>query len=196
MIRRPPRSTRTDTLFPYTTLFRSRRARRHAQGVPVGILPRLRAQGGAGARATPSNLLPRTWPRRAGSHRNRRDPMTQDMNIEKAIEQVNAVLEGKLRAPHVKTFFHEPTFTATYVVSDDATRRAVIIDSVWDFDQPSGRTSFEAADAIVAYVQEQGLPFDWILETHAHADHLSTAPHLQDKLGGRSEEHTSELQTL
>ncbi|HEY9578490.1 MAG TPA: MBL fold metallo-hydrolase [Rhizorhapis sp.] len=110
--------------------------------------------------------------------------MTQDMNIEKAIEQVNAVLEGKLRAPHVKTFFHEPTFTATYVVSDDATRRAVIIDSVWDFDQPSGRTSFEAADEIVAYVQEQGLTVDWILETHAHADHLSAAPYLQEKLGG------------
>ncbi|WP_422358176.1 MBL fold metallo-hydrolase [Qipengyuania flava] len=110
--------------------------------------------------------------------------MTQDMNIEKAIEQVNAVLEGKLRAPHVKTFFHEPTFTATYVVSDDVTKRAAIIDSVWDFDQPSGRTSFEAADEIVAYVQEQGLTVDWILETHAHADHLSAAPYLQKKLGG------------
>src|SRR3546814_8572104 len=62
--------------------------------------------------------------------------------------------------------------------------RAVIIDSVWDFDQPSGRTSFEAADEIVAYVQEQGLTVDWILETHAHADHLSAAPYLQEKLGG------------
>jgi glyoxylase-like metal-dependent hydrolase (beta-lactamase superfamily II) len=111
--------------------------------------------------------------------------MTQDMNIEKAIEQVNAVLEGKLRAPHVKTFFHEPTFTATYVVSDDATKRAAIIDSVWDFDQPSGRTSFEAADEIIAYVQEQDLTVDWILETHAHADHLSAAPYLQEKLGGK-----------
>lgn len=110
--------------------------------------------------------------------------MTQDMNIEKAIGQVNAVLEGKLRAPHVKTFFHEPTFTATYVVSDDASSRAAIIDSVWDFDQPSGRTSFEAADEIVAYVKEQGLTVDWILETHAHADHLSAAPYLQEKLGG------------
>ena len=110
--------------------------------------------------------------------------MTQDINIEKAIEQVNAALEGKLRAPHVKTFFHEPTFTATYVVSDDATKRAAIIDSVWDFDQPSGRTSFEAADEIVAYVEEQGLTVDWILETHAHADHLSAAPYLQEKLGG------------
>src|SRR5690606_41712808 len=110
--------------------------------------------------------------------------MTQDPNIEKAIAQVDAVLAGQLRAPHVRAFFHEPTFTASYVVSDDATRRAAIIDSVWDFDQPSGRTSFEAADEIVAYVQEQGLTVDWILETHAHADHLSAAPYLQEKLGG------------
>ena len=111
--------------------------------------------------------------------------MTQDPNIEKAIAQVDAVLAGQLRAPHVKAFFHEPTFTASYVVSDDATQRAAIIDSVWDFDQPSGRTSFEAADEIVAYVQEQGLTVDWILETHAHADHLSAAPYLQEKLGGK-----------
>ena len=111
--------------------------------------------------------------------------MTQDPNIEKALAQVDAVLAGKLRAPHVKAFFHEPTFTASYVVSDDATRRAAIIDSVWDFDQPSGRTSFEAADEIVAYAQEQGLTVDWILETHAHADHLSAAPYLQEKLGGK-----------
>jgi len=111
--------------------------------------------------------------------------MIQDPTVEKAIEQVNAVLAGRLRAPHVKAFFHEPTFTASYVVSDDATRRAAIIDSVWDFDQPSGRTSFEAADEIVAYVRAQALSVDWILETHAHADHLSAAPYLQGKLGGK-----------
>lgn len=111
--------------------------------------------------------------------------MTQDTHIEKAIEQVRAVLAGNIRAPHVKGFFHEPTFTASYVVSDDQTKRAAIIDSVWDFDQPSGRTSFEAADEIIAYVQEHGLTVDWILETHAHADHLSAAPYLQEKLGGK-----------
>ena len=111
--------------------------------------------------------------------------MTHDTSIERAIEQVNAVLTGRLRAPHVKAFFHEPTFTASYVVSDDATGRAAIIDSVWDFDQPSGRTSFDAAEEIVDYVQEQGLTVDWILETHAHADHLSAAPYLQEKLGGK-----------
>ena len=110
--------------------------------------------------------------------------MSDDTNIEKAIEQVNDVLAGDLRAPHVKAFFHEPTFTATYVVSDDQTKRAAIIDSVWDFDQPSGRTSLEAADEIIDYVREAGLTVDWILETHAHADHLSAAPYLQEKLGG------------
>ena len=110
--------------------------------------------------------------------------MSDNTNIEKAIEQVNGVLAGNPRAPHVKAFFHEPTFTATYVVSDDQTKRAAIIDSVWDFDQPSGRTSLEAADEIIDYVREAGLTVDWILETHAHADHLSAAPYLQEKLGG------------
>ena len=110
--------------------------------------------------------------------------MNDDTHIEQAIAQVNGVLAGNPRAPHVKAFFHEPTFTATYVVSDDETKRAAIIDSVWDFDQPSGRTSLEAADAIIDYVREAGLTVDWILETHAHADHLSAAPYLQEKLGG------------
>ncbi|MEP2236569.1 MAG: MBL fold metallo-hydrolase [Alteripontixanthobacter sp.] len=110
--------------------------------------------------------------------------MSDDTHIDQAIAQVNDVLAGNPRAPHVKAFFHEPTFTATYVVSDDEAKRAAIIDSVWDFDQPSGRTSLEAADAIIDYVREAGLTVDWILETHAHADHLSAAPYLQEKLGG------------
>jgi len=111
--------------------------------------------------------------------------MTSDTHIDHAIAQVSDVLAGELRAPQVKAFFDEPTFTVSYVVSDAQTRRAAIIDSVWNFDQASGRTSFECADAIVAYVQEQGLTVDWILETHAHADHLSAAPYLQEKLGGK-----------
>ena len=108
-----------------------------------------------------------------------------DPHIEHAIAQVSDALVGELRAPQVKAFFDEPTFTVSYVVSDAQTSRAVIIDSVWNFDQASGRTSFESADAIVNYVQEQGLTVDWILETHAHADHLSAAPYLQEKLGGK-----------
>lgn len=111
--------------------------------------------------------------------------MTNDTVIEQAIAQVRAVGAEKVRAPQVKAFFHEPTFTASYVVSDPGAKRAGIIDSVWDFDQPSGRTSFESADEIVAYVREQDFTVDWILETHAHADHLSAAPYLQEKLGGK-----------
>ena len=108
-----------------------------------------------------------------------------DRHLDIAIDQVRSVLAGRMHAPQVKGFFDEPTFTVSYVVSDAATGKAAIIDSVWNFDQASGRTSFESADAIIAYVTEQGLTVDWILETHAHADHLSAAPYLQEKLGGK-----------
>lgn len=85
----------------------------------------------------------------------------------------------------VKAFFDEPTFTVSYVVHDPATKRAAIIDSVLDYDPAAGRTSFASADAIIAYVQAEGLNVEWLLETHAHADHLSAAPYLQGKLGGK-----------
>lgn len=86
--------------------------------------------------------------------------------------------------PVIRAFFDEATFTVTYVVHDPATKRAAVIDSVLDFDPNSGRTSFASAEAVVAYVREQGLTVDWHLETHAHADHLSAAPWLQERLGG------------
>ncbi len=108
-----------------------------------------------------------------------------DLPLQRATEQVEAVLAGTLHAPQVKAFFDEPTFTVSYVVSDAATKKAAIIDSVWNFDQASGRTSFESADAIIAYVEAEGLQIAWTLETHAHADHLSAAPYLQQKLGGK-----------
>ena len=108
-----------------------------------------------------------------------------DLPIQQATEQVEAVLAGTLRVPQVKSFFDEPTFTVSYVVSDVATKKAAIIDSVWNFDQAAGRTSFESADTIIAYVEAEGLDIEWILETHAHADHLSAAPYLQEKLGGK-----------
>jgi glyoxylase-like metal-dependent hydrolase (beta-lactamase superfamily II) len=111
--------------------------------------------------------------------------MTDDLNLQHAIDQVETALRGELPAPIVKTFFDEATFTACYVVADPDTRAAAIIDSVLDFDQPSGRTSTKSADAIIACVREEGLTVEWILETHAHADHLSAAPYLQEKLGGK-----------
>lgn len=107
-----------------------------------------------------------------------------DTVLAQAIQQVEAARSGR-QVPVVKTFFDEPTFTATHVVHDPATRRAAIIDSVLDFDQPSGRTKTASAEAVVAYVKAEGLVVDWILETHAHADHLSAAPFLQAQLGGK-----------
>lgn len=111
--------------------------------------------------------------------------MEKDINLDRAALQVEAVLQGKIRTPHVKAFFDEPTFTASYVVHDPATKVAAIIDSVLDFDHPSGRTSYESADAMIAYVEAEGLKVEWLLETHAHADHLSAAPYLQEKVGGK-----------
>ena len=87
--------------------------------------------------------------------------------------------------PVVKAFFDPDTFTVSYVVSDPATAKAAIIDSVLDYDAKSGRTRRTSADALIAYVREEGLDVDWILETHVHADHLSAAPYLKEKLGGR-----------
>jgi len=88
-------------------------------------------------------------------------------------------------APTIRSFFDPATFTVTHVLSDPATRCAAIIDSVLDFDPKSGRTSHSNADKVIAYVLESGLKVDWILETHAHADHLSAAPYLKENLGGR-----------
>ena len=110
--------------------------------------------------------------------------MDIDTNLARAAGQVQAVLRGEIRTPHVKAFFDEPTFTASYVVHDPATKTAAIIDSVLDFDHASGRTSFDSADAMIAFVEQEGLKVEWLLETHAHADHLSAAPYLQEKLGG------------
>ncbi|EIZ79881.1 beta-lactamase [Novosphingobium sp. Rr 2-17] len=88
-------------------------------------------------------------------------------------------------SPVVRSFFDEATHTATYVVSDPTTKKAAIIDSVLDFDAAAGRTNTASADAVIAYVHSEGLTIDWLLETHAHADHLSAAPYLKQILGGQ-----------
>lgn len=87
--------------------------------------------------------------------------------------------------PYVKAFFDLATNTASFVVREPEGRACAIIDSVLDFDQASGRTSTASADEIIAYVQAEGLNTQWVLETHVHADHLSAAPYLQEKLGGK-----------
>ncbi len=86
--------------------------------------------------------------------------------------------------PNVKTFFDEYTFTASHAVSDPTAGKCAIIDSVLDYDPASGRTATRSADAIIDYVNNQNLGVQWILETHVHADHLSAAPYLKEKLGG------------
>jgi glyoxylase-like metal-dependent hydrolase (beta-lactamase superfamily II) len=102
-----------------------------------------------------------------------------------ASEQVRRGLSGEAPRAEVTAFFNEPTFTASYVVADPSEKRAAIVDSVLDFDEKSGRTSTGSADEIIDFVARHGLAVDWLLETHAHADHLSAAPYLQEKLGGR-----------
>ena len=87
--------------------------------------------------------------------------------------------------PEVIPFFDETTFTASFVVIDPSTKKAAIVDSVLDFDYASGRTDFKSADNIISFIRENGLSVEWILETHVHADHLSAAPYLQEKLGGK-----------
>lgn len=86
--------------------------------------------------------------------------------------------------PKVKAFFDEATFTVTYIVYDDVGGHCAVIDSVLDYDPRSGRTSTGSADAVIAFVNENALQVQWLLETHAHADHITAAPYLRKKLGG------------
>jgi glyoxylase-like metal-dependent hydrolase (beta-lactamase superfamily II) len=108
-----------------------------------------------------------------------------DAHLKLVADQIERTFSGDRVAPIVKTFFNEPTFTASHVVHDPVTKCAAIIDSVMDFDQAAGRTSFESAAQIIAYARAEGLNVNWLLETHAHADHLSAAPYLQQQLGGK-----------
>ncbi|WP_240500031.1 MBL fold metallo-hydrolase [Sphingomonas montana] len=87
--------------------------------------------------------------------------------------------------PIVHALFDEPTNTISYVVHDPRTRAAAIIDSVLNFDAAAGRTDTASADSLIAYVEAEKLRVEWLLETHVHADHLSAAPYLQKRLGGK-----------
>ncbi|MEZ5681511.1 MAG: MBL fold metallo-hydrolase [Erythrobacter sp.] len=108
-----------------------------------------------------------------------------DHPIASASEQVRRANANKGLRPSIAGFFDEATYTVTYVVHDPVTKEAAIIDSVLDFEAASGRTSNGSADLIVEYVRKNGLTVAWLIETHAHADHISAAPYLQEKLGGK-----------
>ena len=92
---------------------------------------------------------------------------------------------GSIRKPEVSAFFHAATGSYAYVVADPASARAAVIDPVLDFDLKSGRTQSLFADALIAHVHEKKLTVDFVLETHAHADHLSAGAYLRDALGAK-----------
>lgn len=85
----------------------------------------------------------------------------------------------------IQAFFDPKTWTVSYVVADAATKQAAVIDPVLDYDFKSGHTQTQSADAVLAYLQANSMTVQWILETHAHADHLSGARYIQEKVGGK-----------
>lgn len=87
--------------------------------------------------------------------------------------------------PDVQAFFDEATNTISYIVKDPASLSCAVVDSVMDIDYAAGRIAFDHADKMIAQIEQQGLNLEWIIETHVHADHLSAAPYIQDRLGGK-----------
>lgn len=87
--------------------------------------------------------------------------------------------------PDVTAFFDAPTNTISYVVRDPGSKACAVIDSVMDIDYAAGRITYEGANAIIAHIRAHDLVLEWLIETHVHADHLSAAPYIQQKLGGR-----------
>jgi glyoxylase-like metal-dependent hydrolase (beta-lactamase superfamily II) len=87
--------------------------------------------------------------------------------------------------PEVQAFFDAATNTISYIVKDPSSQSCAIVDSVMDIDYAAGRITYDHADALIAHVETQGLTLEWIIETHVHADHLSAAPYIQEKLGGK-----------
>jgi len=87
--------------------------------------------------------------------------------------------------PAVKAFFDTATNTVSYVVRDPGSSACAVFDSVLDFDYAAGRTSHQSADSIVDFIRAEKLMLEWLIETHVHADHLSAAPYIQQKLGGQ-----------
>jgi glyoxylase-like metal-dependent hydrolase (beta-lactamase superfamily II) len=119
----------------------------------------------------------------------------EDAALAAAREQL--IRTARARAA-VRAFFDPATSTISYVVHDPVTMRGAVIDSVLDYDAVSGRTATSSAEAIVAYVRDAGIALDWLLETHAHADHLSAAPWLAKTLGGTIAigEHIRDVQAV
>jgi glyoxylase-like metal-dependent hydrolase (beta-lactamase superfamily II) len=103
-----------------------------------------------------------------------------------------------MNPPNVTAFFDRSTNTISYVVADPATGKCAVIDSLLDYDAASGRTSTASADKLIGFVQSEGLDVEWIIDTHVHADHLTAAPYVRDKLGGKTGigEHIATVQKV
>lgn len=101
-------------------------------------------------------------------------------------------------SPEIRAFFDEPTFTVSYLVWDPATKRGAVIDPVLDFDLASGEADVRSAEAILAAAREEGVTVEWVLETHAHADHLTAAPFIKAETGARIAigEHIRDVQKI
>ncbi len=100
--------------------------------------------------------------------------------------------------PAITAFFDEPTNTVSYLVSDSVARVGAVIDPVLDFDQRSGKADIRSADAILKFARDEGITIEWVLETHAHADHLSGAPYIKAKTGAKVAigEHIRDVQRI
>ena len=105
--------------------------------------------------------------------------MSQDQAL---LEFVSKNTDAK---PSVEAFFHKATNTVSYVIWDDSTSKAAIMDSAADFNYASGGLEFDSANQIIEFINSKQLDLEWIIETHVHADHLSAAPYIKSKLGGK-----------
>lgn len=108
-----------------------------------------------------------------------------DKSLQAAARQIERARADVSLRPSIAGFFDEATNTVSYVVHDPATCEAAVIDSVLDYEAAAGRTSYGSADRIIEYIASKKLQVKWLIETHAHADHISAAPYLQEKLGGK-----------
>jgi glyoxylase-like metal-dependent hydrolase (beta-lactamase superfamily II) len=108
-----------------------------------------------------------------------------DAHLAHASDIVRNALENSAKKPDIQSFFDQTTFTISHVVRDPSSKACAIIDSVLDYDPASGRTMSASAEALIDYIKSENLEVQWLLETHAHADHLSAAPLLQARLGGQ-----------
>jgi glyoxylase-like metal-dependent hydrolase (beta-lactamase superfamily II) len=107
-------------------------------------------------------------------------------------------MAGEAHGPEIKAFFDEPTNTVSYVVSDPVSKAAIVIDPVLDYDFRTGKADVRSAETIVAYLRGKGLDTRWVLETHAHADHLSGAPYIKARTGAKVAigEHIRDVQRI